>query len=612
MKKRNIKKRIVTAALSAVIVLSAIPSTTVLQAAGLESAAIVETELEQRSAVADLTISNARELNEFAQKVNNGNNYRDKVIKLTNDIVFDGVTVNNFTPIDGFAGTFDGCGYTISGIIVVSTGNVGLFNSVSGEVKNVTVSNSSFSHVSGYSDVAVAGIAAEACYGASILNCHVCDSQIMNDCYSGYAGGIVGYCDDKNVTIKNCTSDSSIVTTGSYVSEAGGIAGYFASDNAVIENCCNMGTVTGPRCAGGVCGTFYGSMQNCFNTGKVTGKTGETGGIVGSASFIVANCYTLDTAAATNFGSTAGTELNNKAYTDTYMKSAQFLSQLNANRGSNADWFPWEFRGDSVYPLPVKLANIAQCSVALASGSCVYNGKEQTPAFSVTNGSYSLVQDVDYTVSYTNNIDAGTATAVISGTGMYTGDVTVPFTIEKATPSISCKKSVVKTYGARAFALGAKLTSGEGKLSYQTSNAKVASVDTTGMITIKGTGIAVITITCPAAKNYNACTVTATMKVKPRQQSASVKTGIKKLAITWKKDSKATGYQVQYAGDKKFKKNCKTITINKKGKTSRTISKLKKKSTYYVRVRSYKTSTVNGKKMTVTGAWSKVIKGETR
>lgn len=63
-------------------------------------------------------------------------------------------------------------------------------------------------------------------------------------------------------------------------------------------------------------------------------------------------------------------------------------------------------------------------------------------------------------------------------------------------------------------------------------------------------------------------------------------TGSKKLKVVLKKKVKnAQGYQVQYALDKRFRKSMKTVTM--KG-TSKTISKLKKKKTYYVRVRAYR------------------------
>lgn len=61
----------------------------------------------------------------------------------------------------------------------------------------------------------------------------------------------------------------------------------------------------------------------------------------------------------------------------------------------------------------------------------------------------------------------------------------------------------------------------------------------------------------------------------------------KKIALKWKNTS-GTGYQIQYATDKKFKKECKTKTISKNKTTSYTIKSLKKKKTYYVRIRTYK------------------------
>ncbi len=69
----------------------------------------------------------------------------------------------------------------------------------------------------------------------------------------------------------------------------------------------------------------------------------------------------------------------------------------------------------------------------------------------------------------------------------------------------------------------------------------------------------------------------------------------KKLKISYKKVSGATGYEIQYSTSKKFAKS-KTKTVKTK-KTSYTVKKRKKGKTYYVRVRAYKTangSTVRG------------------
>lgn len=90
-------------------------------------------------------------------------------------------------------------------------------------------------------------------------------------------------------------------------------------------------------------------------------------------------------------------------------------------------------------------------------------------------------------------------------------------------------------------------------------------------------------------------------KVKLHKLKAKKK-GIK---VSWKKVSGASGYQIQYSLNKKFKKGKKYKTksvLVKKGKTTKKVlKKLKSKKTYYVRVRAY--VVVNGVKKF--SAWSK-------
>ena len=87
----------------------------------------------------------------------------------------------------------------------------------------------------------------------------------------------------------------------------------------------------------------------------------------------------------------------------------------------------------------------------------------------------------------------------------------------------------------------------------------------------------------------------------PRVKFSKLKVSGKcKVKATWKKLTNISGYQIQYAPNKKFKKaERKTVKS-----TSVTIKKLKKKKTYFVRVRAYKL--VDGKK--VYGKWSVVKK----
>ena len=62
----------------------------------------------------------------------------------------------------------------------------------------------------------------------------------------------------------------------------------------------------------------------------------------------------------------------------------------------------------------------------------------------------------------------------------------------------------------------------------------------------------------------------------------------KKLKIRWAKNNAVTGYQIQYAANKAFTKKLKKITVRKKSVTAAKTKKLKKKKTYYVRVRTFK------------------------
>ena len=82
----------------------------------------------------------------------------------------------------------------------------------------------------------------------------------------------------------------------------------------------------------------------------------------------------------------------------------------------------------------------------------------------------------------------------------------------------------------------------------------------------------------------------------------------KALVVYWNKIVNVSGYQIQVATDKKFKKNKKTVTVAKQNASKKTVKKLKAKKKYFIRVRAYKT--VNGKKSY--GKWSKIKSVKTK
>lgn len=158
--------------------------------------------------------------------------------------------------------------------------------------------------------------------------------------------------------------------------------------------------------------------------------------------------------------------------------------------------------------------------------------------------------------------------------------------ITKVSQTITAK-SFTKTYGNKAFSLGAKAKT---KLSYQSSNTKVATVSSTGNVTLKGPGKATITITAAATSQYNSATKKITITVKPKKAVLKKAKSTKKrtLKVMWKRDTKATGYQVVIAQNKNFKKGKKTALIKKNKTTSKTFKKLKSRKNYYYKVRAYK------------------------
>ena len=59
----------------------------------------------------------------------------------------------------------------------------------------------------------------------------------------------------------------------------------------------------------------------------------------------------------------------------------------------------------------------------------IYTGSVVTPELHITYEGKTLVKDIDYTLSYSNNIKVGTATVIVTGKGNFNGTVTNPFSI---------------------------------------------------------------------------------------------------------------------------------------------------------------------------------------
>ena len=145
------------------------------------------------------------------------------------------------------------------------------------------------------------------------------DIQSDNIIYAGLFG-----CLGAGGTIKNVSlEDSKITCSSSGYIHVGGVCGF---NGGTIENCYNTGDVSGTGTstdgsgyAGGVCGFNTGTIENCYNTEDVSG-TGTSsygyvyaGGVCGCNDFgTIQNCYflfgTADKAVSINSGTVDNVE----------------------------------------------------------------------------------------------------------------------------------------------------------------------------------------------------------------------------------------------------------------------------------------------------------------
>lgn len=130
-----------------------------------------------------------------------------------------------------------------------------------------------------------------------------------------------------------------------------------------------------------------------------------------------------------------------------------------------------------------------------------------------------------------------------------------------------------------------------------------------GWLYIKGNGKYKLYAQSKNTKSYKVTVLSDKISnVNTKKHTVKAKSTKKKaVKVTWKQIYKdVTAYEVQYSTSNKFsKKTTKTVVVKGKGNTSKTISKLKSKKTYYVRVRAYTDQTNNEKLYTT---WSKTVK----
>ncbi len=343
-------------------------------------------------------ITRPDDIEDLSIAVDQRNDYKDKFFKMTNNI--DMTKIKGMKPIgnnfgaDGadikyFAGTFDGCGFTISNLKMEFTGGaqiaVALFGVIQNAIiKNVNINNSSFS-----ADALTAGLVATA-MGGDVENCHIGSNVTISSPKQYYASGLVCGAFANAVRIKDCTSAATVKSK----SVAGGILAANNVAGTSINRCVNYGSITATGdYAGGIVGFIDDGniiINDCANMGSISaqsGNTGGTGGLLGLAApsvlgpVVISNSYNagminvsgkhvspitlIDTGGGTQFNVT-NSFYNSDLFTDTDasgtpiatadMKQADFAYKLNANR-LDGPW-RWAENTNDGYPMPSNIGEI--------------------------------------------------------------------------------------------------------------------------------------------------------------------------------------------------------------------------------------------------------------
>ena len=145
-----------------------------------------------------------------------------------------------------------------------------------------------------------------------------------------------------------------------------------------------------------------------------------------------------------------------------------------------------------------------------------YTGEKITPDVTVTIDGKTLTEGTDYTITYGDNVNAGTdagSVTVRAKRNYGFADVVKKFTIEQADTKLSFEKPTVTTsYGTKP-ANNELTNKGDGVVTYQSSNNSVATVNEKGEVTVVGVGETIITATAAETTNYKLGTASYTLTV---------------------------------------------------------------------------------------------------
>ena len=204
-----------------------------------------------------------------------------------------------------------------------------------------------------------------------------------------------------------------------------------------------------------------------------------------------------------------------------------------------------------------------------------YTGSTIEPTVTVKDGRKTLTAGTDYTVTYKDNTNVGTATATVTGTGNYTGSVETKFNITaKALTASMVQDIAAQTYTGSPIVPKLTVKDGETALSKDTDyTVKYQNNLNAGTATVTLTGKGNYAGSVEIKFNITAKALTASMV---RDIAAQTYTGSPIVPELTVKDGKTalsedTDYTVKYQNN--LNAGTATVTLTGKGNYSDSVSK---------------------------------------
>lgn len=245
---------------------------------------------------------------------------------------------------------------------------------------------------------------------------------------------------------------------------------------------------------------------------------------------------------------------------------------------------------------PIKFDD-KKVSVSLEKSSFVYNGQSITPVVYVAYNHNYLIQNTDFTATYSNNNAPGVATVKIKGIGNYSGSISKTYIIlPEKIASVSIKKSsatsAVISWSAASKVSGYEILKFDSAKNAYVHLTHVSNSQTSYKVSsLKNSTAYYYQVRAYKTVNdknyYGEVGNTVFTFIKPSKvKLTSVTLSKTTLKVEWKKVN-CSGYEITYTTDSKFKKGLKKVKIKNPKTVKKAIKKLKKNKKYYVKVRAY-------------------------